>query len=248
MMIDPVGHEHRQRDGRTHHEDDRQRPGQRRDQPPDRGTQRDQHHAKRKERSDATGKPFRFRHAHERPQQQDQRRDGKIDDPRPVDVEARRRIEPIVAQIIPALPVEQGTHLHQAHIVVGIAQRQPVDRRPALPDVEDRDHHPCDGGQLDPVPVQLVGKRCQSDVHGASLAGAGALDARHIQLLAQASRKAPLLFGHGKGQGFDRLSPSGLFVALASSRGGTKGKAWTQSGKDMHRGCRRRSGSWFASE
>jgi hypothetical protein len=46
---------------------------------------------------------FGHRAAHERPQHQHDARDRQVDDPRPVDVGAIRRIEPILAEVEPVL-------------------------------------------------------------------------------------------------------------------------------------------------
>src|SRR3546814_9484758 len=43
-----------------------------------------------------------------------------------------RRIKAILAQVIPTLPRQPILHLHKADIVIGVIEREPVDRIPAL--------------------------------------------------------------------------------------------------------------------
>jgi hypothetical protein len=52
-----------------------------------------------------------------------------------MDVEAAGWVEVIIAEVVPILPIEQRTDLHQPHIVVGIAQPQRPDLRPSADDI-----------------------------------------------------------------------------------------------------------------
>ena len=57
-------------------------------------------------------------------QQNEQQRLGQIDQARPVDQAAIGRVEPMLDEIEPALPVEEIVHLGQPHGVVGVEDQR----------------------------------------------------------------------------------------------------------------------------
>ena len=156
-MVDAHRHEH-QHGGRCHQQQhQRQRPGQRAHQPPHRHREPQHRHRQRQERGDAARQPFGPHRAHQWLECQDQRCDRQIDNPGPMHVKPDRRIEPILAQIKPALPSEQRAHLHQPHVIVGIAQREPAHRVPAINQKPKRDCHPQDQRKALPMAVDQAG-------------------------------------------------------------------------------------------
>ena len=44
------------------------------------------------------------------------------------------RVEPVLDEVIPALPAEQGADLRQTKIIVGVAEREAADLGPAVKD------------------------------------------------------------------------------------------------------------------
>mgnify|MGYP003296022843 CR=1 FL=1 len=94
--------------------------------------QPEQHRQKGQQRRDRAGPALGIGSANQRAQRQDHPGDGQIDQPRPVDVgAAMRRVEAMLDEVEPALPVEQGADLRDAHIVVGVAQREAAHLPPA---------------------------------------------------------------------------------------------------------------------
>ena len=57
--------------------------------------------------------------------------DRQVDQPRPVDVGAAGGLSRYWRRSYQPWPVEQGADLHHPHIVVGVAEREPLDRGPA---------------------------------------------------------------------------------------------------------------------
>jgi hypothetical protein len=49
-----------------------------------------------------------------------------------VDVRAERRVQSVLPEIEPVLPLDEGADLHHPQIVVGVAEREAADRIPAL--------------------------------------------------------------------------------------------------------------------
>ena len=74
----------------------------------------------------------------ERPEQQDEPGDRRIDQPRPVHRGAVGRVEPVLGEVVPALAVEEIAHFHEPHGIVGVVDK----RHPAVDRAEDE----ADGG------------------------------------------------------------------------------------------------------
>src|SRR4051794_29448911 len=134
MMVDPLGHEHAV--GRAGEEDRKkgERVSARIDQPPRGQRQRKEQQKVRNQGRDRDRPPFRTGSAEHRAKKQDQSRDRQIDQPRPVDVRAKWGVHPVLAKVEPALPVQQRAHLHDPHIVVGVAETEVADVAPLVED------------------------------------------------------------------------------------------------------------------
>ena len=82
----------------------------------------------------------------------------QIDKPGPMDVIPLRRIEFVLAQIVPILPVQQRAHLRHAQIVVGIAKPEHKDRLPAHDNEDDTGKQPDKDDPASPMPdSQIIG-------------------------------------------------------------------------------------------
>jgi hypothetical protein len=120
----------------------------------------------RQQRGDGGSPLLGHRAAEEGLQREDQARDRQIDEARPVDVGARGGIEFILAQVEPALPVQQRADLGHAEIVVCVAEREPVDRAPAPPQhVGDR----ADPEEPEPAPPMRIIQPAAKLVHACAL-------------------------------------------------------------------------------
>src|SRR5262245_8855342 len=62
----------------------------------------------------------------------------------------------MLRKIEPALAVEQSAYLHHPHIVVGVAEREPADRVPAIVDKPDAEKQPHEQRDNLPVPRQPI--------------------------------------------------------------------------------------------
>src|SRR3546814_11337276 len=74
-----------------------------------------------------------------------------------MDVGAIRRVEPILAEVEPALAVQERADLHQAEVIVGVAQREPADQVPPDRDEHRRRPEPEERHPQPPVPVEMIG-------------------------------------------------------------------------------------------
>ncbi len=158
VMIDPQGHEHAVGGPGEEQGDERQREGALVDQAAGRQREREEQQQIGQQRRNRDRPALRGRTAEQRPKRQDQPGERKIDQPRPVDVGAERRAQPVLAKVVPVLPMEQAAHLHHAHIVVGIAEREDVDRRPMVEQEPAAKAEP--GQQHDPFPVPRDKSQC----------------------------------------------------------------------------------------
>src|SRR3546814_20875921 len=70
---------------------------------------------------------------------------------------AIRRVEPILAEVEPALAVQERADLHQAEVIVGVAQREPADQVPPDRDEHRRRPEPEERHPQPPVPVEMIG-------------------------------------------------------------------------------------------
>ena len=68
-----------------------------------------------------------------------------------MDVRAKRRVHPIVAKVVPALPMKPGANLHDPHVVVGIAEPEPADLRLMLEDHPAAEAEPAKDSDRDPM-------------------------------------------------------------------------------------------------
>ena len=156
MMIEPQRHEHRQAHGRAQRRengDDPRAAVRPREAAGDEAKaqhQREEGQQRRDRAGPAVGRPL----LHEQAEQQHQPGDRQVYEARPVDVRPARRIEPVLAQVEPALPGQPVLHLQIAHIVVGIAKREPVYRLRLDREIIDRDAEPGEEGQPFPVVVR----------------------------------------------------------------------------------------------
>jgi hypothetical protein len=148
VVIDPRRHEHAARRAGEKQSDEYERIGTAVDQPPRGERQREEQEKQRQHRRDCDGGALGLRSADERPKRKDNCGDGQIDEPRPMDVGAIGRVQPVLAKVEPVLAREQRTNLAHPQIVVGVAKREETDPVPALDDeVEakgypDADHYP----------------------------------------------------------------------------------------------------------
>ena len=126
MMIDAQRHPHEQAGLRAQQDREGDRIGARVNQPADREDQRPQPRAERQHRRHRARDPIGGEGAENRLEDQQQRGDRQVDDPRPVDVEPVRRRQLVLPKIEPALAVQPRPDLREAHIVVGVAEREPV--------------------------------------------------------------------------------------------------------------------------
>ena len=74
-----------------------------------------------------------------------------------MNIRAHRRIEAVLAQIIPILPAQQCAYLHHPHIVVSVTEREPSDLRPAVQHETNRAQHPEQQQPAQPVTRENVG-------------------------------------------------------------------------------------------
>ena len=126
------------------------------DQPPRRQRQREQQQQIGQQRGDRDRPALRPGPAEERPQAEDQAGDRQIDQPRPVDVRAERRVQPILAKVEPVLPVEQRADLHDPHVVVGIAEAEPADLGPFAEHVPGAEAEPDEQHDQLPPPLEQL--------------------------------------------------------------------------------------------
>ena len=90
--------------------------------------------------------------------QQDEAGNRQIDEPRPVNIEAGWPVHLVLAKVEPALPVEQGTDLAHAHIVVGIGKDEAGDVVPARVDQPGRVEQPGQDDEQAPAAVDEFSK------------------------------------------------------------------------------------------
>ena len=81
-----------------------------------------------------------------------------------MNIRAQRRIEAVLAQIIPILPAQKRTHLHHPHIIVRITEREPIDLRPAVQHEAYRAQHPEQQQPAQPMTRENVGALLLHDV------------------------------------------------------------------------------------
>ena len=155
MMVDAVGHEHLHRRGAADQEYDRERPGDAGSPPAARSR------PARSWRCPAAA-AARCRTPASRPPPRRRTVEAAGSAPR----SASRRGATNGCRIRPADRAGTGAdrtsparsaapNLHQPHIVVGVAEPEPVDLAPAIDDEPDRDREPCDERQLEPVAIEF---------------------------------------------------------------------------------------------
>ncbi len=152
-MIEPGRHEHPKRRAGEEKRDEDQWVGALVQQPSNSQCEREEQQQERKHRRHRDRDTLRVDRADERSEQQDQASQRQVDQPRPMDVGAQRRVQPILAKIVPVLAGEQRTNLAHPHIVIGVGEHEELDRVPTIDDEVDAKAEP--DGDRHPLPVAI---------------------------------------------------------------------------------------------